>query len=560
MSENKEYIKLSEYAKFYEIPYRTAFDWWIKGKLRGYQNDKGSIFIEKDYVDNIDRQEDKLISQKYFMECIDNNKLLSCVANVIFGNSKNMHENQCNIDDTKNIDVILDKVNKFVINTFVTCIYDEICKIVDVENITNIDKSTTGIYINKIVEQIYNQNTKLILANRKFINVLQQTIFYKKDSTFNNIPVLELQGGKLPNDIDGFGLFINDTSLIDIYVRDMPCIVRTEDEIKLSITYSATINPNIDIIPFCFTDKTKNETIVGETEEIWKANLEFIKSIIPQLESYYTLLVLLKSLTNNKQVKNNLESIKIISNMLIIDDKIKINYSFDTFIVDYNNLQTRNIKNIEYVIMLIKLYIRGLEQFEYILKNKLTEYEIESIYTQQNISYTELPDKDINIDVLLMDKDNPFLNELRSYQIDIEEKLIDDFTGWTPNTDMNEGRMYFFIRSIATMGFKKSIIICGKKVFNFFKKNRLSKSTEDSLAFFLYNRLFFCVNDLNETTGGNIYPVFILSYNDLDYKLLLNLKNPIITKNNNLVSLNVEYQMLNNVNDTSFYCKLIKLD
>lgn len=46
------YIKLSEYAKNNSITYRTAFNYWKQGMLKGYQNSKGSIFIEKEIGEN----------------------------------------------------------------------------------------------------------------------------------------------------------------------------------------------------------------------------------------------------------------------------------------------------------------------------------------------------------------------------------------------------------------------------------------------------------------------------------------------------------------------------
>lgn len=398
-----QYVKLSEYAKVQGIPYRTAFDWWNQKKLKGYQNSKGSIFIEKGSITNNDNSKNKLISQKYFMNMVNENSCLSNVANFIFGCNDESYKYVINIDYTDNIDIILDKTKLWLTRSFEAQIFQRLfpSNALPPEvkpEVINKNFLYSDIFINNIIEQIKDKHICLILASKAFKSLLKTSPFYKKeDNTFYNIPIIEnmacLDRQSLP---PGVGCFIDKTNFIDFYIKSMPFILEQDKKkYTLSTSYHSVIDNDVNIYRFYFTfgsciiDKHPVDIIDEKIKSIY-SNLSY--RILSQLESHYYICAIFNALkVNNKLFE--LIRIRIERDKLIIDDLLEISFFDNKFVIKYDDAIPFRLASIENVLTMIKLYKNQIEQFDYLIKHNDEKEEHRTSDGILEILYSNMPQR-----------------------------------------------------------------------------------------------------------------------------------------------------------------------
>lgn len=160
------YIKLSEYAKLKDIPYRTAYEWFNNGKLNGKKDENGNILIESSNM-GVDQS---IISVAYFNNHVSNNFVLKNLADItISPPNEKMIKYQYHIEYTTQIDQILEQTTTYLKSSLTRAVFDCICSL----------KNMAKVEINNISEVQLN-NTNIVLCNPSFVKATKISQQFKK--------------------------------------------------------------------------------------------------------------------------------------------------------------------------------------------------------------------------------------------------------------------------------------------------------------------------------------------------------------------------------------------
>lgn len=421
-----EYIKLSEYAKIYEVPYRTAFEWWQKGKIKGYQNDKGSIFIDKSYIETKNNHDAKLISQKYFQENIANDYFLSKTSEFIFGENNSTITYRYNIDMTQNIDIILEKTKQWLLNSFSQQVVEKLSGAKEIENEEVVDEKFNYIssYINNILEFIKDKQISFIIVNDLFYQLLQNSPYYKiENNTFNNIPIVKNQRSQAAVN-EGYGVFIDREHFINFYIKNLPYMKQNENKIVLSIDYNIKLDKDVNMYLFRFSS---GRVVVGKDEvglaedSIEYVNNEFMNDISVKLENYYPLLILLKAFNNNG-ITYKAKDINFTKESILIDNKLNIQHMNGFFIIQYKDFKPLKFVSIENVILTVKFYCDQYITFEHILNHSF-EVNGSNDHTIEFFS-NDTKTKTRNIISMANNRINCLINIMSNMECFFEKKIV----------------------------------------------------------------------------------------------------------------------------------------
>lgn len=167
------YIKLSEYAKLKDIPYRTAYEWFNNGKLNGKKDENGNILIESSSIS----ADQSIMSITYFKNNVCNDFVLKNLSEItVCPPDEKMLQYQYSMDYTTQVDQILDRTTQYLKISLARAVFD--C----ISSLKNIEKTEI-----QNINEVQINETKIVLCNPSFFKIVAMTTEQFNKIEENNI-------------------------------------------------------------------------------------------------------------------------------------------------------------------------------------------------------------------------------------------------------------------------------------------------------------------------------------------------------------------------------------